>query len=135
MIFEVKGKPLGKQRPRVTVRNGYARAYTPEKTVNYETLIKYAFISQKGDLDYLKPFSIRLTICYEIPKSKSKKWKEQALNGEIYPETKPDIDNVLKIFMDALNGLAYKDDNQVVFCAAEKIYSEMPCVICEIKNI
>lgn len=28
--------------------------------------------------------------------------------------TKPDIDNVLKAVLDALNGVAYKDDSQVV---------------------
>lgn len=36
---------------------------------------------------------------------------------------KPDIDNIIKIVMDALNGYAYQDDTQVVQLDARKEYA------------
>ena len=48
--------------------------------------------------------------------------------GEIRPTVKPDWDNIGKIISDALNGIAYKDDAQVVSCTVEKRYSNTPCV-------
>lgn len=45
-------------------------------------------------------------------------------NGQELPCKKPDIDNVIKIILDALNGIAYKDDCQVVEVIAVKKYTE-----------
>ncbi len=50
------------------------------------------------------------------------------LDGFIHPTKKPDIDNATKLILDSLNGVAWKDDNQVCFQCAMKIYSEQPCV-------
>ena len=36
------------------------------------------------------------------------------LNGELLPAKKPDIDNIVKAVLDALNEVAYRDDTQVV---------------------
>ena len=58
-----------------------------------------------------------------IPSSFSKKKKEQALDGEIRPTKKPDVDNVLKAVMDALNGVWYLDDKQVVVGSVCKEYA------------
>ena len=46
----------------------------------------------------------------------------------LYPTIKPDISNVQKAIEDALNGLAYVDDKQIVWVEASKGYSERPCV-------
>lgn len=59
----------------------------------------------------------------------------QALNGEHRPLTKPDIDNVIKVICDALNGIAYKDDTQIIKVTAEKFYSDEPKVIVEIEEL
>ena len=44
------------------------------------------------------------------------------------PTKKPDIDNVIKIITDALNGIAYDDDAQIVSLSATKFYDENPHV-------
>lgn len=46
------------------------------------------------------------------------------LSGQLYPTKKPDWDNVGKIICDALNGIAYRDDAQIVFAAVSKSYTE-----------
>lgn len=50
------------------------------------------------------------------------------LAGIIRPTIKPDVDNIAKVILDSLNGLAYKDDKQIVFCAISKWYGENPRV-------
>ena len=56
-------------------------------------------------------------------------------DGEILPQKKPDIDNVVKIIMDALNGAAYKDDKQVVSVFESKFYDDDPKVIVEVEQV
>ena len=50
------------------------------------------------------------------------------LNNEIYPTTKPDTDNIAKSILDSLNGIAYKDDKQIVSLKVDKYYTEIPSV-------
>ena len=116
--FEVLGEPIGKARPRVT-RWG---AYTPQKTVDYENKIKAAY----GGRFYEGYLQMDVKAYFKIPKSTSKKKKESMLMGEIKPDKKPDIDNVLKIVLDSLNKTAYKDDAQVIAASITKEYSDTP---------
>lgn len=135
MNFIVEGKPIGKARPRVTTRGGFARAYTPKPTTEYETQIKTAFLlSDKKGLDFNKPIKIAVVAAYEIPKSFSRKEREQALQRQIKPCVKPDIDNVIKTVLDALNDLAYADDKQVTMVKATKLYGERAYICVEIEN-
>ena len=110
----VKGKVRGKARP----RKGKHGCYTPNDTKSYEESIRKEYIRQcnkklEGPVEFI------LTI-YKT-KSKFTK-KEKALIGEdkYWCITKPDTDNVVKLVLDALNGIAYKDDNQVVKITAFK---------------
>ena len=51
--------------------------------------------------------------------------KERALieEGILSPTKKPDIDNIVKIILDSLNGIAFKDDNQITKIEVEKAYT------------
>jgi Holliday junction resolvase RusA-like endonuclease len=64
----------------------------------------------------------------EIPKSWPKKKQAQAENNEISPG-KPDLDNIAKTVLDALNGVCYEDDAQVVILSVTKCYSREPGVM------
>lgn len=48
---------------------------------------------------------------------------------------KPDIDNITKIVLDGLNGIAYKDDNQITKIEVKKIYSETSYIEVEINYL
>ena len=69
-----------------------------------------------------------ITAYYGIPKSAGKRSRADMLSRYIRPAKKPDLDNVAKIVLDSLNGLAYKDDAAVVELVVEKYYSETPRV-------
>lgn len=120
----IPGKPLGKQRPRIT---RFGVAYTPTQTVNYETLVKQLYIINK--LPKIEGYvEAEIVAYFPIPKSVSKKQRQMMLNNEVLPSVKPDCDNIIKIILDALNKLAYDDDKQVVNLSFRKFYSDDPRV-------
>lgn len=129
--FVVDGKPVGKGRPKFTKRGDYVQAYTPEKTKAYEKTVRMAYKAVAGnDKGFMigVPVSVRMRLFYAIPKGTSKKRKEMMMEGEIRPCVKPDIDNVSKCVLDALNGIAFYDDNQIVEMWVAKWYDEYPRV-------
>ena len=128
----VPGQPNGKGRARVCLRGGYVRAYTPDSTAAYENLIKLAYGNRGISV---VPVELAVTAYYRIPKSFSKRKRTEALSGVVRPQTKPDIDNVVKVVCDALNKVAYNDDTQVVKIVAEKYYGETPGLVVEIKEV
>lgn len=125
--FSVPGKPQGKARAR-TVRcdgSGGSISYTPDHTVLYENFIKDQFLNHsKGFyMERGKPVAIRIVARFLPPKSVSKKRRLGMLEGREFPLKKPDMDNIIKVVQDALNGVAYHDDAQVMYTAAKKVYS------------
>ena len=131
--FEILGQPMGKQRPRV-LRSGWA--YTPSKTVNYETMVKYTYQNLYGDREqFTGLIEAHITAIFPIPKSYSKKKTAELLAGHKNYDKKPDCDNIAKMILDALNGIAYKDDSQVTHLCVSKEYGTQPKVIVELKEI
>ena len=130
--FTIDGEPVGKERPRFNLAT--KRTYTPNKTKSYEELIKWLYQSK---VKYRFTGYIKMTIrCYySIAKSNSKKVKEQKRNNVLRPSKKPDIDNVIKVVADSVNGIAYKDDTQIVEVVASKYYSDKPRVEVMIEDI
>ena len=119
--FEVPGKITGKGRPRVNTTT--AIAYTPAKTKEYEELVKQYLIIKYRRINPLEGrIKINITAYFSVPKNTSKKQEENMLNNTISPTKKPDIDNIAKIILDALNKLAFKDDNQITKLEIEKKY-------------
>jgi Holliday junction resolvase RusA-like endonuclease len=126
ITFKVDADPVGKQRARYAKRGNHVMAYTPDKTRNYETLIKEAAIEAMGSSEPLEtPVTLYLYIRAPIPKSLPKKRIEACLNGLEKPIKKPDASNVLKSVEDAMNGVVYKDDSQIVNIHVSKVYSSV----------
>ena len=103
--FTIPGKPVPKQRPRISTKNGIVRAYTPKNTANYEKLVaNISMFNRIDDVVLLGPISVKLLIFLERAKS----------NKDLFPITKPDIDNYAKSILDGMNGVIYKDDSQII---------------------
>lgn len=129
----IPGEPVAKARPRVT-RSGIA--YTPAKTKNYETLVQELFIINYPKQALLDgQLEVKLDAYFTIPKSTSQKRKLLMAKGEIRPTKRPDLDNVAKSVLDALNSLAYGDDSQIVSLNVNKYYSDKPRVEVEITEV
>lgn len=122
--FDIIGEPKGKGRHRAAVVGGKIRTYTPAETASYENLVKVMYMQQVGNKRLTGAIQANITAFYKVPKSWAKKRKQSAAFGEERPQTKPDCDNIAKIILDALNGIAYEDDKQVVCLSVNKYYSE-----------
>ena len=129
--FDVVGPPVGKERAVVTLSKRGASAHTPKRTVLYESKVawaateafrKPAFAGRHG-VPFDVPVGVMIHIKKLIPKSWSKKRKAEALELG-WASSYPDIDNVIKSILDAMNGIAYLDDKQVVQVFAQRTYSE-----------
>lgn len=131
MIFAVDMKPTGKERPRFTVQGGRVHTYTPQKTKDAEAEISAAYL-MAGGKRYEGPVMVGVTAVYKVPKNTPKNKREEMLEGKVKPKTKPDIDNVVKLVLDALNGVAYIDDSQVVYVRCGKIYGTTAQMIVEV---
>lgn len=122
--FFVEGKVKGKARPRVTMLGGHARAYTPKPTKEYEDAIAKAYRAAGGEMFPAGiPLHIIIVAYIAPPASASKKEKERLLEARI-PVKKPDIDNIAKVVLDALTGVAYEDDSRVADLLIHKRYAE-----------
>lgn len=133
LVFEVPGEPRGKGRPRFT-KDGHA--HTDSETRSYEKKIMAYYRQQLKNFrwDDSAYISVEITAVYPIPKSTTKASLAAIQAGRILPKRKPDIDNVIKIVLDSLNGYAYKDDAQVVMVSGRKIYGHEPKLIIEMKG-
>lgn len=125
--FTIPGAPQGKERPRFNRNTG--RTYTPAKTRDYEKLVELAYKCEAHGVRFTGPVSANIAAVYPVPHSWSKKQQSKAISGQQLPLVKPDLDNVAKAVLDALNGLAYRDDAQVTFLSICKRYGERPCVV------
>lgn len=125
--FVVPGTPVPKARPRFFARHGKIGAETCKRTIDYEkTVAIYARRAMHGRPPYSQPISIVITINIPIPKSWSKIRQEMANRREIMPTGRPDKDNYEKAIFDAMNGIVWLDDAQVVDSFTCKRYSRCP---------
>lgn len=125
MIFRVDGRPQGKARARTfyDAQSRKMRSVTPESTRVYEEAIRWAFVAQRGSGGpRAASYRVDILAAYKIPKAWSESKRAAALRGEVPVTAKPDADNVIKVVLDALNGLAWEDDRQVTQVSCRKVY-------------
>lgn len=140
LTFSVPGDPTGKGRPRVC-RNA---TFTPAKTKAYQGLVRAAFACAYPKLVpsplrepslHEGPVRVEIVAYYRRPKSHYGTGKNAGRikqSAPVWPLVKPDFDNVEKAICDALNGLAYSDDSQIVdshFLKVYQIQGAEPCVM------
>ena len=129
LLVTIPGALRGKQRPRASSIGGKARVYTPAATVNAEAHVKQCCINQVGSPCLDGSLAVRVGISVGIPASWSKRKQAAALAGEVKPTGKPDLDNCVKLLMDACNGILWRDDAQVVELAVRKGYAREPLTV------
>jgi Holliday junction resolvase RusA-like endonuclease len=134
-MYTVYGEPVGKGRPRFAKRGNFVSTYTPLKTKTYEDEIRMMAKAAMGSSEPLEtPVTVAIYIRVGIPTSFSKQKRKDAIEGILKPTKKPDADNVLKCFLDAMNEIVYLDDKQVVNIHLTKVYAETPAVEIMVKE-
>ncbi len=129
IAFFVPGKPVAKGRPKAAARGKFITLYTPQSTVSYESKVALcAAQALDGQPLLAGAVEVVMRIMLPIPASWSAKKRLQAEQGSVLPKVKPDMDNVVKAIFDALNGIVWRDDTQVVDMIVRKRYAATPGV-------
>jgi len=124
VTFTVDGDPVPKGRPRFARRGQFVQTYTDAKTIDYETHVAIKARQAIGASEPLQgALTVFLYLRYGVPASYSKKRKEACLAGLEYPK-KQDIDNVYKSITDAMQGIVFLNDSQIVEAHITKVYAE-----------
>lgn len=137
ITISVVGPPQGKGRARSFVKpGGHIGHYTPTATRDYEAMIRAAAKREMGNKSpWTQPVRMTMRAIFPIPASWSARKKNSALVGDIWPAKKPDLDNILKAWKDALNGVVYTDDALVVRAEIEKRYGPQALVVATVRLV
>ena len=129
-------EPVPKGRPRFKVMYRQVRTFTPPKTCEFENQLKQYFLYETKGVAFARgvPIAVNIEFGMRIPESTTKKRKKLMLDGEIMHTVKPDLDNLIKAVLDALNGLAWYDDAQIVELNVTKTYVEEPHILINIHD-
>jgi len=122
------GRPIAKSRPRFARIGKFVKTYNDQKTE--EGLFLFHLQQQMNpgkDFPFKKAINMWVTFHMPVPKSTSKKRRAAMIKGEIAHIKRPDLDNMIKFVKDcySLAGV-WKDDSQVIYVQAEKVYGELP---------
>jgi Holliday junction resolvase RusA-like endonuclease len=127
--FFIPGEPVALARHRYTIAKGKIHNYNAPKNADYKALVSMiANREMNGSSPLEKAVALNITVNRLVPQSWSKKKQKMALAGEVKPTTRPDIDNYLKSVLDGCTGIIFKDDSQVTYVTASKVYSTTPGV-------
>lgn len=132
-VFEVPGTPMAWKRARATVRFGHASRFEDKRQTSYKADIR-SYLRKQCGKPVASPCPFTLMVQFDFPllkgdytsKGKLGKHGQAKLNGEELMTKKPDLDNLVKMVMDALNGVVWLDDSQVWQIVASKGYSDKP---------
>jgi Holliday junction resolvase RusA-like endonuclease len=112
----------------------FIQNYPDPDTAAYEaTLAQAAKLFMRGKAPSARPLVLLVHAFKPIPPSWSNRDRDLALAGGILPTSRPDGDNYLKI-VDALNGIVWIDDAQVVDGRVIKRYSARPALRIEVRE-
>jgi len=130
VTISLAGHPQGKGRARAFLRGGHISHYTPASTRSYEGMVRTAAMEAMGEgLPFDAPVELTLRAVFAVPASWSERKRQQAIMGAAKPGKRPDLDNIVKAWTDALNGVVYRDDCLITRMAVEKTYGPAPLVV------
>lgn len=139
--FEIVMPPRGQARARANVlmdrKTGVARIdaksgraiiihHKSKEQETDERKLEALLFEHRPERPYEGPILLGVRAYMEIPKSKSKRFRSEALEGQIRPVGKPDLSNIVKHIEDVANGVFWHDDKQIVgvIGATGKYYAE-----------
>lgn len=120
--FAIPIAPKGKERHRSMIRYGKIATYNTKKATAYEAAIR-EYVRSKYDGEPLEgPLIVHVVAIFKRPKT-----VDRARHT-----VKPDATNVAKAVEDALNGVLWKDDSQIVYLTIRKLYGEKDLICLEV---
>lgn len=133
--FEIDGEPISWMRPahRSFRSNNKNVTVVYDKQKHDKEMVRWQIRGQFKEEIFTVPLLVDLTFRMPIPKSTSKKVREQMKQGEMHHMRRPDIDNLSKFYLDCMNELVFSDDAQIWTLYARKVYSSYPSTLIRIR--
>lgn len=128
ITIELHHEPISKKRH----RDSCGKKYDPQSKLKYAIKqdIKKKAMMRNYSFKKNNTYSVAITSYHKMPDSWSKKKKEN-FDGCL-KNTKPDCDNVIKFYLDCMNGIIYHDDAQVASVQNRKFWSQEQKVVIQI---
>lgn len=111
-------EPMGKARPRTVTKGSKTWTYTPKGTVMTEAFIRESLMRLNKKFDAGVPLKLTVVFYREKPKSASKK--------VAFPVTRPDLDQYIKLLLDACQKYIFPDDAAIISIEAYKRFGSPP---------
>ena len=131
----IPGDPVPQGRPRFARRGNFVQTYDEPKSKAYKKIVASAAVQNRPSKLLEGALEVEVQIFKRNLKSFSARKHELAERKELRPTTKPDADNYAKGILDALKGIVWRDDGQVVKLVCEKFYSKRPRAEVRIKPL
>lgn len=128
-VLDIQGEPVAQGRPKFSTVGGHPRAVDPAKSREYKQIVSVMARQRMEEMGAgLMEGPLRLIVhVFRVPpKSMGKRKCAEACAMLKGIQTKPDLDNYIKLVSDALNGVVFADDSQIVAIEAAKRYAAMP---------
>lgn len=133
--FEIPGEPVAQGRPRASSTGGRVRMYDPQKSRTYKAHVSEIGKEYAPEKPLEGPLMVRMIFYRRYLKSFTKQERRDAEDGIKLPISRPDLSNYAKGIEDALNGIIWKDDSQIVHLSLEKHYAERSYAFVEIQTL
>lgn len=128
-----QGVPLPQMRPRIIRANKSSkRMMDPQRRTKQG--LRY-ILNSKIAVPFSGAVGADLSFVFPAPQSWGRKKTALAYEQSLWKKTKPDIDNLIKFYLDVMKGPVYEDDNAVSYCNARKVYGCSPCTIVEVRPL
>ena len=128
VTFFVPGPPIAKGRGKIVKIGGFSRIATPEKTVSYEGMVKFAAHDAMAGTPMLRgPLQLSVIATFLQPAGWSQARARAALEVPEFVTKKPDMDNIIKALSDGMNSIVFADDSQIAELGkCRKVYGTDP---------
>lgn len=125
----IPGEPISQGRMRfVARRGGIPIVFDPNSKEKSQLKRQFEYALKKDHPNYTYPQNPIVTFLFfmPIPQSLNKSEKEKASKGYLRQQKKPDIDNLIKFYLDCMNEIVIDDDRKVALGSAFKVYHTNP---------
>lgn len=126
--LELTGVPI----PWMRAKPLYSKRRMYDAQIKEKQQVRWQLLSQFHSNPITTPLEVNITFFMPIPKSISSVKRKAMIGGILHHMTKPDTDNMLKFYLDAMTGVIYVDDSQVWCESARKVYAERPGVLIKV---
>ena len=104
----------------------HARIADPAKSRDWKAYVRLVASQHAPTTPLAGPVRVRIVCVFPRPRARKR---------EHWHTVKPDVDNLVKLVLDSLNGIVYQDDKQVARLELIKVYGDTGITIVKVEAL